>query len=420
MHKKKTSNPLKRSNPIPHIPRSPDEGAYRRDWRWQAAQHYLAQLKNERGEAAEQLASIWTTEPDEAVLLLLLYECGAACRADAAISYAVSCQRDNAQTRLASKIKAFVLAKLSEEQIADALRTKVAKIEMFEWLFFDVRPYLKNTFLINEICACNDGSPECELERYWFQVARDRGYKGLRQLMLGEYDVDPNLKRWPPEFSRIAQIALQRGSDYFRDLQIRGHPLSEQDLEAISVLPKLVDFADTIGSFRLKQPEQPVPKAKSLEGCYLETIETVRCLLLIQEHLCDPCPKHFEQFQNLKVFKSMPIGPEGEMESIAADLLLEVLSEANPLIRTQLERLQLRVTEQLYDVLVSAAALEEKEQQQSSPPVGLPLRQVNALGISWPVVRALVDQLSSDPNYPAVRRTPSAFLDSARGTATGS
>ena len=116
----------------------------------------------------------------------------------------------------------------------------------------------------------------------------------------------------------------------------------------------------------------------------------------------------------------MPIGPEGEMESIAADLLLEVLSEANPLIRTQLERLQLRVTEQLYDVLVSAAAFEEKEQQQSSPPVGLPLRQVNALGISWPVVRALVDQLSSDPNYPAVRRTPSAFLDSARGTATGS
>jgi hypothetical protein len=177
-------------NSILAIVRSLEEGPnYQPNWRWLKVQQHLAEINNSAeaaGEFSTRLELILDREKDEIIRKTLQFHCGVLSDDSAAVEYALR----TASTPLAvEQIKAMVVANGPIERIAKEMGTHPAKIDFFEKLYFDVRPYVDNRGWLRTICIGSSA------HRY-LKVALDRGWAGVEEVVLqrtpkGPRDLSP-------------------------------------------------------------------------------------------------------------------------------------------------------------------------------------------------------------------------------------
>jgi hypothetical protein len=220
----------------PKITRVLEDGLdYRPDWRHLHVQKYLNSIHQSDAKALTRLNEILLEESDPFVRDLLLFHCDRPCGNEESIAYAFNCQRDNSKTRFASVIKAMVIANVSSEAIAYQFGTAKEKIDTFEKLYFDARPYLNHRGWLRGICypAVKPNALDAE-ELRWFAVAFRRGRPGVEEVVLGQV---PNSGE--RTLQSALSIALGRVEDHYFDLEASGAQPSEKDIKALVALARI-------------------------------------------------------------------------------------------------------------------------------------------------------------------------------------
>jgi len=251
MNTNKENRPLNDPTFLASIVRSPDEGPnYQPNWRWLTVQKYLAEIESSAESSADRskkLELILDREKEEVVRQTLQFHCGVLGDGEAPVKYALLCAQD---ATTAGAIMAMVVAKASIERIAIEMGTQPGKIEFFEKLYFDVRPYLGNRFLLRKICFGNGG-------HRWLKVAFLRGWAGVEEIVL------QRLPNGPRNLSHTVSVLLGRAQAHQFELEASNAPESEKDLQLLLSVSqanaKFPFLQDTI-------EENPVPETEASKG----------------------------------------------------------------------------------------------------------------------------------------------------------
>jgi hypothetical protein len=248
------------TNPTPHISRDLASGSeYQPDWRHTVVQHYLVEI-GKADDPSKKVAAIWAAEPDEYVLQLLLFHLNGPSPIRHSIDYAVRCCRFNFRTRIASQIKAMIVANFHHEEIAMHVGTEVSNIYTFAYLFFDIQNYRHRSTWLRSVCFPvleANATPEAIAEARLLQIAFDRGERGIREAFLGEHADTSTMGRLPNLFGRMAARAADRAAEHYLALDVSGVPPTEHDLEVLSMMPTLNTFFDSpcmMADAGIKQP----------------------------------------------------------------------------------------------------------------------------------------------------------------------
>jgi hypothetical protein len=265
-HKMKTNTNPYLQNPTPNITRHLEHGLdYPPDWRNRVVQQYLSGLAAEHDCQSQKLAKVMAAEPDEDVIDLLVFHLNGPAVFGPCIDYALRCVRANAQSRVASTIKAMILADFSPEEIAIELGTETQNIHLFEYLVFDTRRYLNRRTWLRGICYPEEtevATPEVLTELRFLQIAFSRGKAGVREDILCK--PQPNLARTahPAPLGRIAKKAVQRASEFYQERDLRVAP-DEMDVKMLSLLGHLGENLEH-PIFASEVESQPVSKASPI------------------------------------------------------------------------------------------------------------------------------------------------------------
>jgi hypothetical protein len=257
------------TNPTPHITRDLESGPdYEPDWRHTVAEYYLVEIGKAQ-DFSKKLAAIWVAEPDEYVLQLLLFHLNGPCTIGPSIDYAIRCLQSNPRTRIASQIKAMIVAEFHYEEIAMHIGTTASNVEVFANLFFDVERYRHRRTWLRSVCFPTlegGATPESLSEAGLLKLAFNRGARGIREALFTSPYVDPVGKRWgrsPTLFRQMAAVAAERASEFYLALDKSGVPPTSFDLEVLITLSKLDTFFDSPCMRTAGAPE--VPEVKTSE-----------------------------------------------------------------------------------------------------------------------------------------------------------
>ena len=253
-------------NPTPAITRSLEEGPdYLPDWRNRVVQQYLRDIA-EPGRRTHKLAALVAAEPDEWVIELLLFHLDGPSLLGPSVNYAVRCVRANAKSRFGSKIKAMILAEFLTEEIASEMGTESNNIDVFEYLFFDIRRYrARRTWLegISNPDPAEARTPEETTELRFLQIARTRGKAGVREDILGCCPPNKGFTAYPAILANVAKKAVERASEFYLQQDINTLS-SEVDF---TVLRYIAQYAESfeLPIFANPVEDQPKPYSKLLE-----------------------------------------------------------------------------------------------------------------------------------------------------------
>ena len=216
------------------IARSFKEGAdHSPDWRAKLTEDYVRQIAQAKDRQAE-LAEVLRDQRDGYIRDLVKFHQGVPFPQQLSVQRAIRCCH---VSRTARAIKAMVIAGKSMTEIAQIVSATVETIEYFEKLFFDVRPYLDQKFLLRSICHGDR----------WLEEAVERGVAGVSEIVLRD---SPKGSR---NLQHSASILHARFEDYVFKLEENNVPVSEKDfdrfiracqLNASGALPCLDDAAE--------------------------------------------------------------------------------------------------------------------------------------------------------------------------------
>jgi hypothetical protein len=200
--------------PAPAIARSLEEGLdYPPDWRSQTVEKYLTEVAQSEDKAGK-VAELAQAEADEFVRQLLRFHCGLVIEHKPAVEYAIGCLR---RPEHAWGLKAMVVAGRSVQQIAEEMGTVPVNIECFEQLYFDARHYLGCRLWLEGICRGERG-------HRWLEVALDRGWPGVEEIVLRRFP------KGPRDLHYAISVAVGRVQDYCLGQEADNVAPNEKDL----------------------------------------------------------------------------------------------------------------------------------------------------------------------------------------------
>ena len=219
------------------IPRSLACSAnYSPSWRFEVFEQYLTEIAHANNES-NAVTEMLSKENDPVVRQLLLFHFGRRCLIGDALQYAALCHQSKAQNRIASLIKAMVIAGRSSEQIALEIGTLADNVWAFERVYFDVRGYAKNRAWLKMLCfpqLIGNEPAYQQAEARWLAIAYERGWPGLAPYFLRPLYSKPKTGR--EELSRFYRGLFSRAADFITTLEINGVPPSERDLQLLSMV----------------------------------------------------------------------------------------------------------------------------------------------------------------------------------------
>jgi hypothetical protein len=155
-------------------------------------------------------------------------------------AWAYEAHDTNAETGMASALKAMVVADRFSEEIAQELGTTNENVVIFERLFWDIRPILGNESCLRAVVAPDWQAPtksnEETRDRLILRTALAEGWAGLRALLRGEQPSDEDGEAIA---KKIQSMVAQRALRYLRELDASGAAESEDDLKRFLVLRSL-------------------------------------------------------------------------------------------------------------------------------------------------------------------------------------
>jgi len=203
------------------IVRSLAEGPnYQPNWRWLTVQQHLAEIENSAeaaGDSPTKLQLILDREEDEIVRQTLQFQYGVSSDNEAVVKYALLCAASPEDARM---IKAMVVANRSTELIAEEMGTQPAAVDFFEKLHFDVRDSVDKRAWLRKICFGKDG-------HRWLQVAFERGWPGVEQVIL------QRLPKGPRSLNHAVSVLLTRFQAGLFQLEASNVDPSEKDLQQL-------------------------------------------------------------------------------------------------------------------------------------------------------------------------------------------
>lgn len=213
---------------VTSVTRNLEDGAdYRPDWRHLVVLEYL------KAHAASGGRQTWEAllegERDAVIRQVVRYHLGSSLIPEA-VRYALVAQQSNANTGMATLIRAMVVADRRTGEIAEELKTKPLNILVFTRLFFDVERYLDREFWLEGLTRqsfCQGGGAEQIRERRLLRVAFERGWEGLQEAL------SPRKNRSAEEvkavMEQVQHVVATRALEFVQDLQDSGMPATEAD-----------------------------------------------------------------------------------------------------------------------------------------------------------------------------------------------
>lgn len=245
------------SNRPTTIIRNLSEGSeYSPDWRYRVFQEQIVSIRQNGGSKSREFLE---REKDPYVRALIQLHRGIPTKLQNKLAYALRCNRYQATTRIAGRIKAMVIANRSPQEIAKQIGTSAANVTAFEKIFFDVRRYRRRRVWLKTICypPRDPCTPDYLREEVrLMQVAYKRGWAGLQPLICP--DSSESAKHGARHLFRSL---LARAGDHVdlledpSDLDIRRLPALSQAMAAVGIRFTAADLA-------FEEPLEPDQKKK--------------------------------------------------------------------------------------------------------------------------------------------------------------
>ena len=222
------------------IRRIEDGWNYAPDWRRQFIEEYLVEIAaaKDRGDALQRI--LWQ-EADPFIRQGLRYRFAGTCVNQRAISWAFRAVNENAQTGLASRIRAAVVADRFPEEIAELIHLEPAAVVAFEKLFFDARRYLGAELWLESVVQSSEDpratTPQSARESIWLRTALHEGWDGLQRLWFRKSS-GTDAKSLDQLAREIEGIAARRALLHMQNLEETGAPVSDDDLKRLVVLSR--------------------------------------------------------------------------------------------------------------------------------------------------------------------------------------
>ena len=212
---------------------------YQPDWRLHVVESYLVAIAGAKDPGYALQQALWR-EPDPYVRQGLRYRFTGICVHQRAIAWAFRAFQENAQTGIASRIRAAVIADRFAEEISAMISVEPAAVIAFEKLFWDIRSCLGcDLWLETLVQAAEVEKPksiQATREAIWLRTALQEGWEGLERMWFRKRGTDP--KSLDELAREIEGIAARRALRHMQQLEETGVPVSDDDVKRLAILSR--------------------------------------------------------------------------------------------------------------------------------------------------------------------------------------